>query len=142
MSSDQLESVMHENRTFPPNPDFVARARVNAQRLAALNESAAADHVGFWGQLARTEISWQKPFSVVLDDSKAPNYGWFTDGTLNVSWSCLDRHLEKRGNKVAIIAEGEKGDVRRLTERQGAGLDRPQPEHQALADGIRRCGAN
>ena len=135
MSSDQLESVMHENRTFPPNPDFVARARVNAQRLAALNESAAADHVGFWGQLARTEISWQKPFSVVLDDSKAPNYGWFTDGTLNVSWSCLDRHLEKRGNKVAIIAEGEKGDVRRLTYRQ------LHAEVCKLANGLKSLGA-
>jgi acetyl-CoA synthetase len=74
--------------------------------------------VAFWARLAREELAWQKPFTRALDDSKAPNYQWFTDGTLNVAVNCLDRHLEKRGDKIAIIGEGEKGDVRKLTYRQ------------------------
>ena len=118
MSERDLQSVLIETRKFPPRAEFAAKARVDAARLAALKQSAEADHVGFWGKLAHTEINWQKPFSVTLDDSRAPNYRWFTDGTLNASWNCLDRHLEKRGDKVAIIGEGEPGDVRTLTYRQ------------------------
>src|SRR5262249_41309804 len=72
-------------------------------------------YVGFWSDLAASEISWMKTFSIPLDDSKAPNYRWFTDGQLNVSFNCLDVHLAARGDKVALIAEGEPGDVRRLT---------------------------
>ncbi|MGH8442397.1 MAG: AMP-binding protein, partial [Nevskiaceae bacterium] len=118
MADQDLESVLHETRKFPPRPEFVAKARVDAARLQGLRQAAEADHAGFWARLAHTEINWQKPFSVVLDESKAPNYRWFTDGTLNASWNCLDRHLDRRGDKVAIIGEGEKGEVRKLTYRQ------------------------
>ena len=55
---------------------------------------------------------------MTLDDSKAPNYRWFTDGQLNVSFNCLDVHLEERGHKTAIIFEGEPGDMRRLSYRE------------------------
>jgi acetyl-CoA synthetase len=118
MNDRNLESVLHETRTFPPRPEFAAKARLDAGRLKALRDAADKDHAGFWARLAHTEINWQKPFSVVLDESRAPNYAWFTDGTLNASWNCLDRHLDRRGDKVAIIGEGEKGDVRTLTYRQ------------------------
>ncbi len=117
MADQDLESVLNETRSFPPRPDFVKKARLDAARLKALRD-AAADSTAFWARLAHTEINWQKPFSVVLDESQAPNYRWFTDGTLNASWNCLDRHLDKRGDKVAIIGEGEKGEVRKLTYRQ------------------------
>jgi acetyl-CoA synthetase len=113
-----IDSVLRETRTFPPKPEFVKRARLDAAKLKALRDAAAADHVGFWARLAHTEINWQKPFSVALDDSKAPNYRWFVDGTLNASYNCIDRHLAKRGDKVAIIGEGEKGEVRTLTFKQ------------------------
>src|SRR5512134_2332427 len=121
-------------RSFPPRPEFVKKARLDAARLKALRDAAAADSSAFWARLAHTEINWQKPFSVVLDDSKAPNYRWFTDGTLNASWNCLDRHLEKRGDKVAIIGEGEKGEVRKLTYRQ------LHAEVCKLANGLKSLG--
>ncbi len=113
--SDNIDSIMHEDRLFPPADDFVAQADFNADKLAALRDQASADHEGFWAEQARQEISWQQPFSVTLDDSGAPHYRWFTDGTLNVSYNCLDRQLAERGDKTAIIFEGEQGDVRRLT---------------------------
>ena len=54
----------------------------------------------------------------MLDSTKAPHYRWFTDSMLNVSYNCLDRHLEQRGDKTAIIFEGEAGDVRQLSYRE------------------------
>ncbi|MGH6960923.1 MAG: AMP-binding protein, partial [Dongiaceae bacterium] len=134
MADQDLESVLRETRTFPPRPEFVAKARVDAARLQGLREAAEADHAGFWARLAHTEINWQKPFSVALDESKAPNYRWFSDGTLNASWNCLDRHLAKRADKVAIIGEGEKGDVRKLTYRQ------LHAEVCKLANGLKSLG--
>jgi acetyl-CoA synthetase len=130
-----IDALLEEHRTFPPSAAFAARARLDAGRLAALREAAAQDSVAFWARLAHTEVGWQKPFSVVLDDSQAPNYRWFTDGTLNASWNCLDRHLEKRGDKVAIIGEGEQGDVRTLTYRQ------LHAEVCKLANGLKSLGA-
>ena len=83
-----------------------------------MRRKADTDHLGFWADLARKSVYWHKPFTVTLDDSRAPNYRWFPDGELNVSWNCLDIHLEARGDKTAIIFEGEAGDVRRLSYRE------------------------
>jgi acetyl-CoA synthetase len=83
-----------------------------------MNMRAAADHAGFWADLARRELSWRKPFTVTLDDKHAPHYGWFTDGVLNVSYNCLDVHLPQHGDRVAIRFEGEPGDTRNLTYRE------------------------
>ncbi len=118
MSSDNIASVLTETRTFPPPADFAARARLNAEKLAALHAEAEADHNGFWANLARKNLGWQTPFTQVLDDSAAPNYRWFTDGKLNASANCLDRHLLARGDKIAIRFEGEKGDTRNYTYKQ------------------------
>ncbi len=115
---DNIKSVLGENRKFPPPAAFAAKARVDANGLAKLNAEAEKDPVAFWARLAREELAWKQPFTKALDDSKAPNYQWFTDGTLNVSFNCLDRHLEKHADKIAIIGEGEKGDVRKFTYRQ------------------------
>jgi acetyl-CoA synthetase len=113
-----IESVLAENRLFPPPAAFAAKARLTAADVQTLRERAAADHVGFWADLARTEIEWHTPFSVALDDSQAPNYRWFTDGSLNVSANCLDRHLGERGHKSAIIFQGEPGDSRHVSYRE------------------------
>ena len=113
-----IASVLTENRSFAPSAGFVAQARLNADKLAALHAAAAQDYVGFWGDLARKELGWQTPFRSVLDDSAAPNYRWFHDGKLNASANCLDRHLGARGDKIAIKFEGEKGDVRTYTYKQ------------------------
>jgi len=116
--NENIQSVLGEIRVFPPPSEFVAKARVNAARMAELRAAADKDYVGFWAGLAQQELSWNKPFTVTLDDSNAPNYAWFTDGRINVSHNCIDRHLEKRGDKVAIRFESEPGAVTTLTFRQ------------------------
>ena len=113
-----IESALIEHRSFPPSPEFTARARIKPHDLEALHKRAAEDYVGFWADLASQELSWHQPFTVALDESSAPNYRWFTDGRLNASWNCLDVHLNERGHKTAVIFEGEPGDVRRLSYRE------------------------
>ncbi len=113
--NNHIESVLNENRLFSPSERAKKEATVNAEQLAALHAEAGADHVAFWSRLAQEKLQWSKPFTVGLDDSKAPHYRWFTDGELNVSVNCLDRHLDERGDKTAIIFEGEPGDVQKYT---------------------------
>src|SRR5712672_400913 len=113
-----IESALREEREFPPPAAFAARARIGAAEAAAMRAEAAADHVGFWAGLARRSLHWHRPFTVALDDSRAPNYRWFTDGELNVAVNCLDVHLERRGEQAAILFEGEAGDVRRFSYRE------------------------
>jgi acetyl-CoA synthetase len=115
MAQKDLKSVLQENRKFPPSAEFRQHATLDAKSLQAMYDKAGEDYIGFWADLANTEITWHKPFTIPLDDSRAPNYRWFTDGELNVSYNCLDANLADRGNKLAIIAEGEPGDVRKLT---------------------------
>ena len=116
--SNNIQSVLAEKRVFPPAAAFAAKARVNAAKMAELRAAAEKDYVGFWAGLARSELSWDTPFKTALDDSAAPNYRWFHDGKLNASYNCLDRHLEKRGDKIAIRYEGEKGDTKNWTYRE------------------------
>jgi acetyl-CoA synthetase len=118
MPRKDIQSVLHEERSFAPSAQFVAGARRKPADFEALRRKAEADHVGFWAELAREELVWERPFTVALDDSSAPNFRWFTDGRLNVSANCLDAHLEQRGDKAAIVFEGEQGDTRRLTYRE------------------------
>jgi acetyl-CoA synthetase len=115
MAQKDIQSVLQEDRVFPPPAEFRAHATLSAHDLEAMHTKAAHDYVGFWSDLAVAEIEWQRPFTVPLDDGDAPNYRWFTDGALNVSHNCLDVHLGERGDKLAIIFEGERGDVRKLT---------------------------
>ena len=118
MASQNIESVLHEGRTFPPPAEFAARARIGAAQLDALRQEAARDSAAFWARLAREELHWHTPFTVALDETDAPNYRWFADGRLNVSFNCLDVHLAERGEKIAIRFEGEPGDVRHLSYRE------------------------
>ncbi len=116
--SSTIESVLNETRVFAPPAEFAARARINADKLAALRAKADADHVGFWADLAREELIWHKPFTVALDESNAPMFRWFADGELNVSYNCLDRHIPAQGDKTALIFEDDDGNVTRYSYRQ------------------------
>jgi acetyl-CoA synthetase len=118
MANKNIVSVLLEERSFAPPPEFTQQARLKPADVEKLREHAAKDHVGFWAELARKELHWQTPFTVTLDDSQAPNYRWFTDGRLNVSYNCLDVHLKERGDKTALIFEGEPGDVRHVSYRE------------------------
>jgi acetyl-CoA synthetase len=115
MAQKDIQSVLQEDRVFPPSAAFAKHATLKAAELRRMHDKAADDYVGFWADLAVAEIDWHRPFTVPLDDSRAPNYRWFTDGQLNVSHNCLDVHLASRADKVAIIFEGEPGDIRKLT---------------------------
>jgi acetyl-CoA synthetase len=118
MAQPSIQSVLLEERTFEPSREFVERSQLEPEALQALYAQAAADPTGFWADLARRELHWQRPFTQTLDESEGPNFRWFTDGTLNVSYNCLDVHLEERGHKTAIIFEGEPGETRRLSYRE------------------------
>ncbi len=110
-----IESILHEDRVFPPAADFTAQANVKPEDYKAMLKKAAEDHVGFWADLAREKIDWHTPFTTALDDSNAPFYKWFTDGELNVSYNCLDRHLAEKEDKTAIIFEADDGHTTRYT---------------------------
>jgi acetyl-CoA synthetase len=118
MAGKNIESVLLEERSFPPPPGFTAKAGLKAADVEKLRNAAAKDHTGFWADLARQELTWETPFTVSLDDSDAPNYRWFGDGKLNVSVNCLDVHLDERGHKTAIIFEAEAGESRNLSYRE------------------------
>ena len=114
-----IESVLKETRSFPPVETFREKATLSG--MEAYNAQAAlaeADYTGFWGNLARELITWNKPFTTVLDDSNAPFFKWFSDGELNVSYNCIDRHLATKANKTAIIFEADDGSVENITYQQ------------------------
>src|SRR5437867_4173508 len=108
--TDQLATLLSEQRRFPPAPAFAAQANATA----VLYEAAARDREGFWAEQARA-LEWIRPWDRVLE-WKLPHAKWFVGGQLNVSANCLDRHLAgPLRNKAAIIWEGEPGDRRVLT---------------------------
>ncbi|MDB5101229.1 MAG: acs, partial [Cyanobacteria bacterium RYN_339] len=113
----EINSVLTETRQFPPPPAFAEQAHVGSMaEYEALRDAAAKDPDAFWGERANELLTWQQPFTQVLDWSEAPFAKWFTGGKLNVSANCLDRHLTTwRRNKAAIIWEGEPGETRTYT---------------------------
>src|SRR6478735_11748477 len=112
-----IESVLVENRVFPPSEQAVKSARISGMAAyQALCDEAEKDFEGFWARLARDNVVWTKPFTKVLDESKAPFYSWFDDGELNASANCLDKHIgTPTENKTAIIFEADDGAVTRVT---------------------------
>ena len=112
-----MEPLMQENRVFNPPADFIKSAAISG--MDAYNKLCAEannDYDGFWSRLAKENVFWKKPFTKVLDESKAPFYKWFEDGTTNASHNCLDRQVENGlGNKIAIIFEADDGSVINVT---------------------------
>ncbi|HZE76428.1 MAG TPA: acetate--CoA ligase [Gemmatimonadales bacterium] len=120
--TDQLETLLTEQRRFPPPAEFSAQANAKPD----LYERTKRDRLGFWAEQA-LELDWIAPWSQVLEWNP-PHAKWFVDGKLNVAANCVDRHLEgPRRNKAAIIWEGEPGDRRVLT-------------YWDLAREVNRCG--
>ncbi len=115
--SNNIESVLVENRVFPPSEATVKAARISGMAAyQALCDEAERDFEGFWARLARENVVWNKPFTKTLDESKAPFYKWFEDGELNASANCLDKHMgTPTENKPAIIFEADDGVVTRVT---------------------------
>ena len=112
MSSDnEIANLLHEHRRFPPSAEFAEQAIAGPE----LYEEARTDRLEFWSRQARN-LHWHKPFTKSLDWSEAPFAKWFEDGELNVSYNCLDRHVEAGwGKRVALFFEGEPGDTKTFT---------------------------
>jgi acetyl-CoA synthetase len=117
--ASSIETVLQETRVFPPPAELARQANIpGMEAYRKLAAEAEKDFTGFWARLARETLAWSKPFTQVLDESKAPFYRWFHDGELNASYNCLDRHLPAQGDKVAIIFEADDGKVTRITYRE------------------------
>ncbi|RZL43273.1 MAG: acetate--CoA ligase [Variovorax sp.] len=103
--------------TFPVVESIQRNAYVSGfPAYEALVAEAEADHGAYWGRLAREFVAWRTPFTRTLDDSAAPFFKWFEDGTLNVSYNCLDRQVERGlGGKTAIRFEADDGQVTLVT---------------------------
>jgi acetyl-CoA synthetase len=102
---------------YYPSEEVAKNAAVSGMdAYKALCAEAEKDYEGFWGARAKELLDWQTPFTQVLDESNAPFFKWFADGKLNVSYNCLDRQVKNGlGDKVALIFEGDKGDVTKVT---------------------------
>jgi acetyl-CoA synthetase len=110
-SEQNIESLLSEKRVFEPPKAFVERALISDR---SIYDRAAADPEGFWAEQAE-RISWSRRWDRVMDWNP-PWVAWFTGGTLNASYNCLDRHVEAGGgDKVAYHWEGEPGDTRTIT---------------------------
>ena len=111
------ETQATELKTYLPPATLVANATVSGMAAyQALVDEAERDYEGYWARLARQFVSWKTPFTQVLDSSKPPFFKWFADGTLNASYNCLDRNIERGlGDKTAIIFEADDGAVTRVS---------------------------
>ncbi|HEX3292793.1 MAG TPA: acetate--CoA ligase, partial [Solirubrobacterales bacterium] len=108
----QLESMLEIER-FPPPDDFRKQALIQDE---SIYEEAAEDFAGFWAKQADELVDWMEKPTQTLDDSNAPFYEWFTDGKLNLSYNCVDRHVEAgNGDRVAYHWRGEEGEEREIT---------------------------
>ena len=115
-----IESVLVENRVFPPSEATVKAARISGMdAYKALCDEAERDFEGFWSRLAKEQVVWSKTPTQVLDESNKPFYKWFADGQLNASANCLDKHMGTPvENKTAIIFEADGGEVTKITYRE------------------------
>jgi acetyl-CoA synthetase len=113
-----IESLLKEKRVFKPDPAFTKNANWNKKTVAKYRKLGAKDPERFWAKMAKEHLTWFTPWKKTLQ-WKPPFAKWFVGGKLNVSYNCLDRHLEGEGawrkNKAAIIWEGEPGDTRVIT---------------------------
>ncbi|MEA2174723.1 MAG: acetyl-CoA synthetase, partial [Blastocatellia bacterium] len=114
---------MHERRIFAPSEGFSQQAHINSmEEFERLRAEASAQPEEFWARMAEDELHWFKKWDTVLK-WEPPHAEWFVGGKLNISYNCLDRHLQNwRRNKAAIIWEGEPGEQRTLTYQQMHGL--------------------
>tara|TARA_B110000037_G_scaffold29139_1_gene34794 strand:+ start:69301 stop:71265 length:1965 start_codon:yes stop_codon:yes gene_type:complete len=116
MEKDPSESASHENLSFPPSPEFAAKAHISSlDEYRAMHKRSLEDPEGFWSEVAE-ELHWFKKWDTVLDASEKPFFKWFVGGKTNLCYNAVDRHLDgARADADAIIWEGEPGDERRLS---------------------------
>ena len=112
MADSTIEEFYTEDRTFPPHPDFSSAALLSD---LSHHHEAEVNYEAFWARQARELISWEEDFHTILEWD-LPSAKWFVGGRLNMSYNCLDRHVNAGfGKRVAYHWEGEPGDVRTIT---------------------------
>ena len=109
---------MSENRTFPPSDEGASQAHINIQGYEKAYAESLSDPDAFWAEHGK-RIDWIQPYTKISDvsyDKPDVHIKWYEDGTLNASANCLDRHLETRGDKTAILWEGDDpADAKHIT---------------------------
>ena len=109
---------MSENRTFPPSDEGASRAHIDIQGYQKAYAESLSDPDTFWAEHGK-RIDWIQPYTKISDvsyDKPDVHIKWYEDGTLNASANCLDRHLETRGDKTAILWEGDDpADAKHIT---------------------------
>src|SRR6266550_260192 len=108
-----IDALLQENREFAPPDEFRKRAIANDPNVWA---KASRDREAYWANWAE-QLDWDRKWDKVLEWNP-PYAKWFVGGRINASYNCLDRHLAERGDKLAVVWEGEPGDVRQFTYRQ------------------------
>ncbi|HEX6880320.1 MAG TPA: acetate--CoA ligase [Terriglobales bacterium] len=118
ISQANIDSILQETRVFPPPADFAKKAHVKSlEEYERIYKEAKDNPEKFWGGVAE-ELHWFKKWDKVLEWN-APWAKWFVGGEINLSYNCLDRHVQTwRRNKAALIWEGEPGDTRTVTYQQ------------------------
>ncbi len=114
-----LDSSLRENRVFEPSPDFRAKAHISSlEQYEQMYRRSIEKPEEFWAEAA-SELEWFAPWTRVLEpgrDGSGMGAKWFTDGKLNLCHNCVDRHAKgARRDKIALLWEGEPGEVRKLT---------------------------
>jgi acetyl-CoA synthetase len=112
-----MEQMLVENRVFNPPKAFAKQAAITSMdQYKAMCKAFDKDFNGTWARLAKENLFWKKPFTKVLDESKAPFYKWFEDGLTNASYNCIDRNIKNgMAKKTAIIFEADGGEVSKVT---------------------------
>ena len=118
-SSGKIDNVMRESRVFPPSREFSSRAKIGSmQQYRELYDRAKNSRDEFWGELATSELHWFKPFKTVFEQ-QGQTVSWFAGGQTNMAFNCLDMQIAAgRGDRTALIWEGEPGEIRKLTYRE------------------------
>ena len=128
--SETIQTLLQEERAFPPSPEFIAQANMAD---ASIYDEATKDPVAFWERWAH-ELDWFQPWTKTLE-WRLPDAKWFIGGKLNACYNCVDRQAAgPRADKVAIIGEGEPGDVRTWTFRE------LKDEVSRIANGLKELG--
>lgn len=128
-NQNTIEALMDEQRKFEPSAQFRAQANISSNEVY----EESRDFVKFWDEQA-SKIQWRSTWSKTLDWSNAPFAKWFVDAKLNITESCLDRHLDVNGDKVAYYFEGEPGDTKVIT------FNDLYHEVNKLANGLKSLG--
>jgi acetyl-CoA synthetase len=116
MSEQNIDAMLHEERRFAPSAEFARKAKLDDTTYRSMHKRSLEQPEAFWSDIA-SELHWFRGWDNTLEWNE-PHAKWFVGGQTNMAYNCLDRQLERHADKVAILWEGEPGDVRKITYRE------------------------